>query len=360
MVRRRVLLRALVGGTGAAVLGAVCGAPTGLPKASVRRYRIGALIQRVAQCEHAGEYVVADGAAVKTVQTRPVNSDFCFIEGLMLEALEKRGYRQGENLEWIVASPADYLATGVADFIAPAKALQAIRVDIIGTSNSNSTAAAAQITTTTPIVLASSNDILDTGLVASLAHPGGNITGISGRLVDITAKRFELLKETFPWVKSPILVYGNFAPHLRNLEAALEAGRRLGLSAVAILVTGDGTDFMAKAKRTLDDGSDSLVAMGTPGPPEQIVPIVKERRVPAIFGTEFGFLEAGAPVGYGTSLDAPTFAEYADRIFKGANPGDLPIVAPKSFELVVNLKAAEALGFTIAPSVLARATRLIK
>jgi len=360
VVRRRVLLRALVGGTGAAVLGAVCGATTSPPSATRRRYRIGTLTQRVAQCERVNEFIVTNGAAVKTIQTAPVRTDFCFIEGVILDALEKRGYRQSENLEWIVANPADYLATGVVDFAAPAKALVALHVDIIGTSNVNSTVAAAQTTTTTPIVVASSSDIQDTGLIASLAHPGGNITGISGRLVDITAKRFELLKETFPWVKSPILVYGNFAPHHRNLEAALEAGRRLGLSAVAILVTGDGTDFMAKAKRTLDDGSDSLVAMGTPGPPEQIVPIVKERRVPAIFGTEFGFLEAGAPVGYGTSLDAQTFAEYADRIFKGANPGDLPIVAPKTFELVVNLKAAEALGFTIAPSVLARATRLIK
>jgi putative ABC transport system substrate-binding protein len=357
MARRRQVLRGVFGAAAAAI-GAACVPTSNVPSATLRKYRIGFLLQRAPQCVVPGEWEVNGGVAIKTAQTRP--PDVCSVETGLLEALEKRGYRQGENLEWIVATPAEYLVTGVADLLPPAAALVALRVEIIITVIVESTIAAAQATTTIPIV-AQINDIVETGLVSSLAHPGGNITGASGSLVGVTQKKLELLKEAFPWVKRPILVYGNFGAQRRAVGPAVEAARQMGLSAVAILLTGDGSDFLAKLDTAFAEGADSLVEVGSfPGVAEQVLPLVKQRRLPSVVSPEPLDIEAGGLIGLGAVRDPAQVADYVDRILKGQNPGDLPIMAPTTFNLVVNLKAAESLGLTIAPSVVARATTVIR
>jgi putative ABC transport system substrate-binding protein len=357
LARRREVLRGLYGTSIVAAIGGACGPARAAPSPSPRKYRIGLLIQRVPQYVVPSEWEMNGPVAIKTVQTRPPNCDVCAIETGILDALEKRGYRQGGNLEWIIATPSDYGATGAADLLPAARALVALGVEMIITLINDATIAAAQATTTLPIV-AQVNDIVETGVVSNLAHPGGNVTGSSGSVADVTLKRLELLKETFPQVKRPILVYGNFATHLRAVTTALQAANQLGLSMVPMLLTGDGSDVVSKTNAALGAGADSLVEVGiNPGAPE-VFPLAKERRLPSVVGPQH--IDAGGLVALGFIRDHAQIADYVDRILNGQKPGDLPIVAPSGLELIVNLKAAESFGLTIAPSVLARATKVIQ
>jgi putative ABC transport system substrate-binding protein len=329
------------------------------PSAPARKFRIGLLGQRVPECVVPGDWMTNGAVAIKTAQTRPPAVAICLIETGYLDALEKRGYRQGDNLEWIQANPAANGATDVASLTPAAAELVARGVEIIVTLTANATLAAVHTTTTVPIVC-NVQDILETGLVTDLAHPGGNITGTSGRLADEIAKRLELLREAFPSARRPILVYGNFATHLRAIGPAIEVARQLGLSAVGVLLTGDGSEFAMNAKKALDEGADSLISVGLhPGTSQFVLPLLKERRIPSVVPSELIDVGGGL-VGFSALRDYTTVADYIDRILKGAKPGDLPIVQLTTFELVVNLKAAQSLELIIAPSVVARSTRVIQ
>jgi putative ABC transport system substrate-binding protein len=357
LARRREVLHGLLGTAAIAALAAACGPVLSAP--SPRTYRIGLLGQRVPQCVVPSDWEIKGAVAIKTAQTRPPDLAFCVIETGYLDALERRGYRQGGNLEWIDAIPAANGATDVASLVPPAVELVARRVEIIITLTAPATRAALQATTTIPIVC-SVQDILDIGLVSDLAHPGGNLTGTSGRLAEEVLKRIELLKEAFPAAKAPILVYGDFETHVRALAPSVEGARRMGLSAVPVLLTGDGSEFLVKMRKALDDGADSLVVIGShPGTPEFVLPLAKERRLPSVLGSELIEL-SGVLIGFSALRDYDALADYVDRILKGARPGDLPIVQRTTFELVVNLKEAGSQGLTVAPSVLARATRVIR
>ena len=361
MVPRREFIRATFGVATAAALGAVCGPTTAVPPASQRRYRIGYLTGRVAECvTEPRDWQVANGVAIRAGRPSIPLPDAC-AEGPVVRALEERGYRLGENLEWITVSPAKIGPATQPDLVPPAAAVVALEVDVIIAQASNAAFAAKEATATIPIVVNSAADVVEAGLVASLARPGGNITGVSTRVLETGLKRVEVLREAFPRVKSPILVYGIQPSNLLAIGPGVESARKLGLSPVAIQLT-DEPGFLLKARRALDDGADSLVVfapLAGPGP-ATVLAFVREHRLPAVFiGLEYH--DQGAVSFYASTDDFPSkVAEYVDRILNGANPGDLPIVGPTTWELVVNLKVADALGTKIASSVVARATRIVK
>jgi putative ABC transport system substrate-binding protein len=210
--------------------------------------------------------------------------------------------------------------------------------------------------------MAAVGDPVATGFVASLARPGGNITGISNMLPDLVGKRLELLKEVLPTV-SRVALLGNPAnPANASLERqAQDAARTLGVRLQPL---------WARDLREIDSAftatkrADALIVLTDTmllNHRTRIIDHAGQRRLPAVFGVS-QFVEAGGLLAYGPSFadGYRRAASYVDRILKGAKPADLPIEQPRKFELVINLKTAKALGLTIPRSLLQRADQVIE
>jgi putative ABC transport system substrate-binding protein len=210
--------------------------------------------------------------------------------------------------------------------------------------------------------MAAVGDPVATGFVASLARPGGNITGISNMLPDLVGKRLELLKEVLPTV-SRVALLGNPAnPANASLERqAQDAARTLGVRLQPL---------WARDLREIDSAftatkrADALIVLTDTmllNHRTRIIDHAGQRRLPAVFGV-IQFVEAGGLLAYGPSFGDGyrRAASYVDRILKGAKPADLPIEQPRKFELVINLKTAKALGLTIPRSLLQRADQVIE
>jgi putative ABC transport system substrate-binding protein len=277
------------------------------------------------------------------------------------EGLRRLGYRSGENV--VVAYR---FADGEMERL-PALAADLVRlgVDIIFSGNNDATVAAMKATTTIPIVMANGADPVSAGLVASLARPGGNVTGFSSEPGDeIYGKRLELLKETLPNLsRVGILWNPDNAPNQSRLTSIREATQALGLTLVpAEARTLDALEqaFAAMVREraqvllVLSDG----VLFNSRG---HIAGMAVRNRLPAISAVR-EYAEAGIFLSYG--IDLPDqfrrSAVFVDRILKGAKPADLPVEQPTKFELVVNLKTAKALGLDVPPSMLARADEVIE
>ena len=224
--------------------------------------------------------------------------------------------------------------------------------------------AAKQQTNTVPIVIAFSGDTVATGVVSSFARPGGNITGLSFMATDLAAKRLALLKEAFPRIARVAVLYnpGERAtePELRETEAA---ARMLGVT-LQLLRSRDPDEVERLFAAAIHERADALLvpAHGFAWRNRrQIVELAARRGRPAMYGWR-AFVEAGGLMSYGPDVMAGVrrAATYVDKILKGAKPGDLPIEQPTKFELVINLKTANALGLTIPPSVLGRADQVIE
>jgi putative ABC transport system substrate-binding protein len=224
--------------------------------------------------------------------------------------------------------------------------------------------AAKAATATLPIVSVYTADPVSLGLVASLARPGGNVTGISALASDYVAKSLQLLKEAAPRAtRIGVLGHGanrTFAIYRRELEPA---GRTLGLRLeFRAMASADDIDSDVAALAKM--GARAVLVMHQPltwWHRARIVEALGERRLPAMFGSREA-VEAGGLMSYAVSI-AEVFgrsAVYVDKILKGADPADLPVEQPTKFELVINLKTAKALGLTIPPSVLALANRVIE
>jgi putative ABC transport system substrate-binding protein len=271
------------------------------------------------------------------------------------EALKEFGYVEGKNL--ILEQRWGEGNRNRLQLLADE--LVRLPVDVIVTAATGPALAAKQATTTIPIVMASQSDPVGTGLVASLARPGGNITGLSSLNVELGGKRLELLKEVFPKIsRVAVLRSGDLSLQGAEIEKTAHA---LGLKFDSIY-TGDGLEnaFDAIAKQQFDAitllGSPALFVMR-----KQIVVSVAKTRLPAIF-PQSEYVDAGGLMSYST-LTADLFrraATYVHRILKGANPAELPVEEPTKFEFIINLKTAEQMGLAIPPSVLARADRVIK
>jgi putative ABC transport system substrate-binding protein len=238
------------------------------------------------------------------------------------------------------------------------------RVDVILTGSNPGALAAKKATATIPIVMVTTGDPVGAGLVTSLARPGGNVTGVTALGQMLNAKRLELIKEAVAGVTrvavltNPRSIYT--APFLREKEGM---SRSLGLQ-LPILEARDPGGF-EKAFTALTTERAGALMVQTDAMfithRRRIVELAARSRVPTIYGDR-EFVDAGGLMFYGATLanlyhDA---ASYADRILKGARPADLPVEQPTKLELVINLKAAKALGLTIPPSVLGRADHLVE
>jgi putative ABC transport system substrate-binding protein len=238
------------------------------------------------------------------------------------------------------------------------------KVDVIAAIAAPSTLAAKNTTSTIPIVFLTGSDPVGDGLVASLAHPGGNATGFTVLNVDLMPKRLELLSELVPQARVvALLVNPNNPTAERNISDVQEAAYVKGVD--LRIVKADTESEIEAAFATLVQCQVGAVAVG--GDPffnsrrEQLAAVASRFAVPAIYEYR-EFPAAGGLISYGPSLTG-TWREvgiYVGRILKGAKPADLPVQQPTTFELVVNLKTATALGLTVPPSILARADEVIE
>jgi len=239
-----------------------------------------------------------------------------------------------------------------------------LKVDVIVTRGPTSTRAAKAATATIPIVMAQDPDPVGNGFVASLAHPGGNITGLSSLAPETSGKRLELLKEIIPKLSRVAVIWTSTVPGqtLQLREIGLAAGPlSVQLQSLDVLQPKD-IDIAFRAAS--EQRAEAFVILGRRflgGQRTRILEHVVKSRLPAIH-SEPQYVEAGGLMSYGvnvTDLDRRA-ATYVDKILKGAKPADLPVEQPKKFELTINLKAAKQIGLAIPPNVLARADRVIQ
>jgi putative ABC transport system substrate-binding protein len=277
------------------------------------------------------------------------------------QGLSDLGYVEGKNIviEWRSAE-------GKRDRL-PALAAELVRlkVDVIVTAGPLVTLAAKEATSTIPIVMAQDPDPVGNGFVASLARPGGNITGLSRLAPELSGKQLELLKEIVPKL-SRVAVIGTSsrpgnAQTLREVELAAGAFG-VQLQYLDILSPKDIETAFQAAVRERADGALWFVT-GSIGNPhrKKIADLAVSSRLPVIYSL-LDHVEAGGLMSYGVNeVDLyRRAATYVDKILKGAKPADLPVEQPTKFEFVVNLKAAKQIGLTIPPNVLVRADRVIK
>jgi putative ABC transport system substrate-binding protein len=276
------------------------------------------------------------------------------------QVLRQLGYVEGKNIfiEWRSAEEnADRMQELAAELVR-------LQVDVIVTGGSTSTRSAKKATSTIPIVMAQDDDPVGSGFVASLARPGGNITGLSTLSPELSGKRLELLKEIVPRL-SRVAVIGNLtspgSPQgLKEIELAAGA---LGVKLQHLDVQNPNdieTAFRAAGKGRADAvielSGAVLISQRT-----RVAELAAKSRLPAIYHRR-EFVEAGGLMSYATNIiDLERRAAiYVDKILKGAKPADLPVEQPTKFEFMINLQAAKQIGLTIPPNVLARADRVIK
>ena len=276
------------------------------------------------------------------------------------QGLRELGYVEGKNIviEWRSAE-------GKLDRLpALAAELVGLKVDIIVSAGSSVTRSAKEATSTIPIVMAQASDPVASGFVASLARPGGNITGLSTLAPELGGKRLELLKEIIPKL-SRVAVLGTstqpgYAQALKEIELAAGA-LKVKLQYLDVLGSKDiETAFRAatkgRAQAVLMLSSPVLVSVRT-----QVVDLAVKSRLPVIYPDSL-YVDAGGLMTYSTSITDLNrrAATYVDKILKGRTPADLPVEQPMKFEFIVNLKAAKQIGLTIPPNVLVRADKVIR
>jgi len=240
-----------------------------------------------------------------------------------------------------------------------------IKVDVIVTSTDVGIAAVKQQTQTIPIVMANSTDPVATGLVASLARPGGNVTGFSMMFPELSAKRLELLKEAAPRLSRIAIIWN---PDIRgavlDYKETQSAARSLCLQLQSVEVS--RADDFNRAFSAVTNGRAEALIVSALNPPVfanrgQIASLAQRNRLPSMYGLR-EFADAGGLMSYGPNTAElwRRAATYVDKILKGAKPGDLSVEQPTKFELVINLKTAKALGLTIPPPLLRRADHVIQ
>lgn len=293
-------------------------------------------------------------------RARPENFDADFLGGPLLKGLRELGYVEGTNItiEWRLTD------SGNERLQAYAGELVRLKVDVIVAENTTATRAAQQSTTTIPIVMGTSGDAVRLGLIKSLARPGGNVTGFTEIPSDLYPRRLEMLLAMVPRLSHVALLVNpsnpQYSVNLQRVQAvAPSAGARIlpceartpqeivdafaamsRASVGAVIVQGDG--FFIQQRN-------------------HIAQLAAKYRLPSISnGPEFP--EAGGLMSYGTNLGEQfrRAATYVDKIIKGARPADLPVQQPTTFELVLNMKTAKALGLTIPPEIMVQATRVIE
>jgi putative tryptophan/tyrosine transport system substrate-binding protein len=276
------------------------------------------------------------------------------------QGLRQLGHVEGKNIviEWRYAE-------GKPDRLpALAAELVRLRIDVIVTGGPVPTRAAKETTSTIPIVMAQDSDPVGSGFVASLARPGGNITGLATLAPELSGKQLELLKEIVPRL-SRVAVFGNSINpvNAQMLREAEIAARAFGVQLQYLDVL-DPKDIETAFRAASKERADAVLALPSfllNSQQKQVVDLAVKNLLPAIYDRS-EFVEAGGLMSYATSFTdlSRRAATYVDKILKGKTPADLPVEQPIKFEFIVNLKAAKQIGLTIPPKVLERADRVIK
>ncbi len=276
------------------------------------------------------------------------------------QGLQELGYFEGRNLTLHLR-----FAEGKAErLVVLAEELVQLRVDVLLTGDTPSARTAQRATRVIPIVMGSTTDPVGTGLVASLAHPGGNITGLSNMSSDISPKRLEMLIALVPRLSRVAVLLNPTNPATRlELKSLEEANKSTGLKLLALQAeTPEQIEraFTAMVKQRAQGvvmTNDALFTQER----YQIAELALKRRIPSLCGVS-RYADAGILLSYGQNIEENfrRAAVYVDKIIKGAKPADLPIEQPTKIELVVNMKTAKALGITIPQSILVRADKVIE
>jgi putative ABC transport system substrate-binding protein len=275
------------------------------------------------------------------------------------QRLRDLGYVEGQNLviDW------RYQLGGSNRLPALAAELVRLKPDVIVAGVAAAIRAAMQATSTIPVVMAVSADAVGGGLVTSLRRPGGNVTGVTIMLAEMTAKRLQLFREVAPHVSRVAVLWDPAIPWHRALLKEVEATAPvLRLEPVVIAVrnradVGDAFSEMTKGRADAVFISHTMTTRAR----DQIIAFAAKNRLPTMFMDQ-DYVAAGGLMSYGSDYSEQfrQAAEYVAKILKGARPGDLPVEQPTKFELVINLKTAKALGLTIPPSLLQRADEVIE
>jgi putative tryptophan/tyrosine transport system substrate-binding protein len=276
------------------------------------------------------------------------------------QGLSELGYVEGKTIavEYRYAEgKLDQLPDLVAELVR-------LKVDVIVTAGGTSTRAAKNATATIPIVMTQGDDPIGSGFVASLARPGGNVTGLSAMSTDLSSKRLELLKEIVPKLSRVAVLVGEVqqtnTAQMKEIEVSAQA---LGLRLQILALRGPKdieaafqTARNGRAGAVLAETAATLLSQRT-----QVADLAVKTRLPVIYTRE-EFVETGGLMVYAPNLTdlSRRAATYVDKILKGTKPADLPVEQPKKFEFIINLKAAKQIGLTIPPNVLVRADRVIK
>ena len=274
------------------------------------------------------------------------------------QSLRELGYIEGQNvfIEW-------RFAKGKADSLAGlAVGLVRLKVDVIVVPGTQAIRATRQATTTIPIIFPTAGDPVASGLVASLARPGGNITGLTILSPELSGKRLELLKEAFPRLFRVAVLFDPRQP-AQTFKETQTVGQFLGLKLQTLEVR-DATDVESAFSAMSRERADALIMLPHPVlqvHQRRILELAAKSRVPAMYQTA-EWAEKGGLMSYGPDhLDNYRRAAiYVDKILKGAKPAELPVEQPMKFEFLINLKTAKQIGLTIPPNVLPRADRVIR
>ena len=287
------------------------------------------------------------------------SADAAPLRGLR-EGLRELGYLQDRNIIF------EYRFAQEKNERLPALAAELVRskVDVIVTHASSATRAAKQATSTIPIVMVSVGDPVGTGFVASLARPGGNVTGLSNNDAGLAAKRLALLKEVLPKLSRAAALRNPANPTADAQSKETESAARSLAIEVQPVDVRDPKELEAAFSVMVKARASAVTVMGDPlflSERQRIADLALTMRLPSVFARSEN-VEAGGLMSYGTSLTElfRQAATYVDKILKGAKPGDLPVQEPTRMYLVINRKTATALGFTVPQELLLRADHLIE
>jgi putative ABC transport system substrate-binding protein len=307
-----------------------------------------------------------------TAQAQQVRSRIGFLELLsrentttfmkaFLERLNELGYREGYNMIF------DYRSAEGAPERLPQLAADAVRAspDVLVTGFGTLVAKAAKdATSTIPIVFTAVADPVAAGLVASLGRPGANVTGMSAQASDIVGKRLQILQEFVPSDKPVAVLLNPETPFSASALQELRAAAQARSTTLAVFEARTANQVSAGFQAAVKAGTAGLVLLEDPltyGLRQQVTELAARLQLPTIY-TLRDFPEVGGLMSYGIDIRQMNrrAAEHVDKILKGAKPGDLPVEQPTKFELVINIKAARAIGLSVPPSLLARADEVIE
>ena len=274
------------------------------------------------------------------------------------QGLAALGYTEGKN----ISIEYRYAGGNLQRLPDLAAELVALKVDIIIALNPPSAQAVKNATKTIPVVMRSTDDPVESGLVASLARPGGNITGLASMSTELNGKRLEILKEAVPRI-SQLAVLRRVSGQNAKAQELETVARALKLKLFTVTVKGPN-DFESAFQAAIKNRAQGVEVVRSPlflANRKKIADLAVKNRLPAIYD-EYAFVEAGGLMSYGTDLNDlhRRAAVYVDKILKGTKPAELPVERPIKFEFIVNLKAAKAIGLTIPQWTLMKADRVIR